>query len=130
MNKIDNNISDNPVIQRLEELMRVKHISKADMARIVNVSRSSVNGWFKRGSISKDAASKLAAHTGVSIAWLLGELDSLEENSPDEKQLVEVYRRLPPIERRNMLAAFEMRLAELKDYYSKYAVREADKGND
>lgn len=112
------------VTQRLNELMEGKHLSKADLARIAGVSRSSVNGWFKRGSISKDAASKLSNATGVSMSWLLG--DDSGENSDlsiEEKKLIGLYRQLPGVEQANMLAAFEMRLNELKDFYMRYVLK-------
>ncbi|CAI1627911.1 transcriptional repressor DicA [Serratia proteamaculans] len=112
------------VTQRLNELMEGKHLSKADLARIAGVSRSSVNGWFKRGSISKDAASKLSSATGVSMSWLLG--DDSGENSDlsiEEKKLIGLYRQLPGVEQANMLAAFEMRLNELKEFYMRYVLK-------
>ncbi|MFV9075501.1 helix-turn-helix transcriptional regulator [Serratia fonticola] len=115
-------IKENPIAERLEELIRTNHISKSDMARIAGVSRSSVNGWFKRGTISKESASKLAAATGVSLAWVLGEEDTKENGLTEEEQrLIELYRQFPSVERSNMVAAFEMRLREIKDYYARYA---------
>ncbi|HFF8977328.1 MULTISPECIES: helix-turn-helix domain-containing protein [Serratia] len=112
------------VTQRLNELMEAKHLSKADLARIADVSRSSVNGWFKRGSISKEAASKLSSATGVSIAWLLGDdTEGSGDLSQEERKLLDLYRQLPGIEQANMLAAFEMRLNELKEFYTRYVLR-------
>lgn len=109
------------VTQRLNEIIETKHVSKADMARITGVSRASVNGWFKRGSISKEAASKLAGHTGVSLAWLLGEESPGTEQFTDEElRLIKLYREFPSVERANMIAVFEMRLDELKKFYGKY----------
>jgi transcriptional regulator with XRE-family HTH domain len=116
------NLSDLPLVtQRLNEIIDTKHLSKADLARITGVSRASVNGWFKRGSISKEAAAKLAGHTGVSIAWILGEQEEVHSQySEDERKLVDIYRELPSVERANMLAVFEMRLNELKKFYGKF----------
>lgn len=118
--KTDEN-KPNLVTERLEELLRTHHISKSDMARIAGVSRSSVNGWFKRGAIGKDSASKLAAATGASLAWVLGEDEAPKSGLTEEEQrLIDIYREFPTIERSNMVAAFEMRLREIKEYYSKY----------
>lgn len=39
----------------------------------------------------------------------------------DELALLETYRAMPPIEQRNMLAAFQMRLQQLKEFYANYA---------
>ncbi|HDC4382512.1 helix-turn-helix domain containing protein [Enterobacter cloacae] len=112
---------DTPLAARLEELMQRNHLSGADMARIAEVSRSSVNGWFKRGTISKDSAAKLAAATGESLVWILtGAEDSENKVSNDEQELLNVYRELPPVEQRNMLAAFQMRLKQLQDFFAEH----------
>ncbi|MGK0735916.1 helix-turn-helix domain-containing protein [Yokenella regensburgei] len=109
------------ITQRLNEIIESKKITKADMARIADVSPQSVNGWFKRGSISKDAAAKISAAVGISIAWILGEEDKPQDLlSSEEKRLIETFRQFPPVERSNMLLAFEMRLQELQNYYSRY----------
>ncbi|WP_316992605.1 helix-turn-helix domain-containing protein [Enterobacter ludwigii] len=112
---------DTPLATRLEELMQRNHLSGADMARIAEVSRSSVNGWFKRGTISKDSAAKLASATGESLVWILtGAEDSENKVSNDEQELLNVYRELPPVEQRNMLAAFQMRLKQLQDFLAEH----------
>lgn len=112
------------ITQRLDELLKTRHMSKSDMARVTGVSRASVNGWFKRGSISKEAALKLSSATGVSLAWILGEnASNLIELSQDEMKLLELFRELPNAEKLNMLSAFEMRLKELKEYYNRYVIK-------
>ncbi|MCW4985679.1 MULTISPECIES: helix-turn-helix domain-containing protein [Enterobacter] len=106
---------------RLNELMSVNHWSRADMARIAEVSPTSVTNWFKRETISKESASKLAAAAKVSLTWLLtGAEEGGGAFSAEELELIEVYRGLPPVEQRNMLAAFQMRLKQLKEFYSSY----------
>lgn len=107
-----------PLADRLNELMRVNHWSRADMARIANVSPTSVTNWFKRGTISKDSATRLAAAAKTSLSWVLtGAEEAGGGLSPDETELIEVYRQLPPIEQRNMIAAFQMRLKQLNEFY-------------
>ncbi|MDK9364204.1 helix-turn-helix domain-containing protein [Lelliottia wanjuensis] len=114
--------SQNKLADRLNELLRLKGINKMELAKIAEVSPQSVNGWFKRGSISKASAIKIAAALDVSLSWLLGESEEPDTDlSSEEKRLLEVFNRLPPIERNNMLAAFEMRLQELISFYEKYA---------
>ncbi|EAA1941132.1 helix-turn-helix domain-containing protein [Salmonella enterica] len=112
-----------PLAARLEEVAERNHLSNSDMARIAGVSRSSVNAWYKRGTISKDSAAKIASATNVSLAWLLTGTE--EKNTlgldEDELALLETYRAMPPIEQRNMLAAFQMRLQQLKEFYANYA---------
>ncbi|MBV4366257.1 helix-turn-helix domain-containing protein [Erwinia phyllosphaerae] len=115
-------LNESTLTSRLSQLQKLKGLSKMDMAKIAGVSPQSVNGWFKRGSISKTSAMKLSTALDVSLSWLLGEGgDQQSELSADEMQLIEIYRQLGASEKRNMLAAFEMRLQEIKDYYEKYA---------
>lgn len=64
--------ADNPQVQRLNEIIEQKRISKADIARICGVSSQSVNNWFVRGAIGKSSAIKLADALGVSLEWVLG----------------------------------------------------------
>jgi transcriptional regulator with XRE-family HTH domain len=45
---------------RLDELMKLNHWSRTEMARIAGVSPTSVTNWFKRETISKESAAKLA----------------------------------------------------------------------
>ncbi|AKH26712.1 helix-turn-helix domain-containing protein [Escherichia coli O28ac] len=113
---------DTPLAERLDTISQQHHLSGSDLARIAGVGRSSVNAWKKRGTISKDSAAKIAEATNVSLSWLLtGKEDSNRETlDDDEKALLDVYRNLPPVERRNMLAAFQMRLQKLTEFYSEY----------
>lgn len=91
------------------------------MARIAGVSPTSVTNWFKRETISKESAAKLAAAARVSLSWILtGAEDSGGVFSEDEMALVDTYRALPPVEQRNMLAAFQMRLQQLREFYKNH----------
>lgn len=111
----------NPIlIERLSEL-NVRGITKSDMARIAGVTPQSVNGWFKKGVISKKSALAVADAAGVSVPWLLGE-DVGEQDGlkPDEQRLLELYRQLPEEEQQNMLRIFSLRLKELDEMYEKY----------
>lgn len=112
------------VAQRLNEIIDTKRITKSDLARIAGVSRQSVNGWFTRGSISKEAAAKISSAVGVSLAWLLGEeAEDQVSLTSDERKLIELYRQFPSMEQSNMVAAFEMRLNELRKFYDTYIVK-------
>ncbi|WP_273849086.1 helix-turn-helix domain-containing protein [Serratia liquefaciens] len=112
---------EHPQVRRLNELMTLKGISKAEMARIAGVSPQSVNNWFLRGTIGKSSALKLAEALGVSVAWLLGE--DVDENTglgSKEAQMLELFRQLPEAEQERMIDLFQMRLKELDDYVEKY----------
>ncbi|MEI7261298.1 helix-turn-helix domain-containing protein [Pectobacterium carotovorum] len=112
---------EHPQVRRLTELMELKGISKAEMARIAGVSPQSVNNWFNRGTVGKSSALKLAEALGVSVAWLLGE--DVEEStglSSDEMKMLNLYRQLPEAERERMIDFFQLRLNELDEYVEKY----------
>ncbi|CAI0898629.1 helix-turn-helix domain-containing protein [Serratia grimesii] len=112
---------DHPQIKRLNELMTMKGISKAEMARIAGVSPQSVNNWFARGTIGKSSALKLADELGVSVAWILCEGDDSETGLTDRQlRLLSLFDQLPETEQENMIAAFSSRLKELDDFVEKY----------
>lgn len=111
----------NPIlVERLTEL-NGRGMTKSDMARIAQVTPQSVNGWFKKGVISKKSALAIADAAGVSVPWLLGE-DVGEKDGlrPDEQRMLELYRQLPQAEQENMLRIFAIRLKELDELYEKY----------
>lgn len=112
--------SNMTLVERLAEL-NSRGISKSDMARIANVTPQSVNGWFKKGVISKKSAIAIAEAAGVSVAWLLGE--DVEEGfglAADEMKMLTLFRQLPESERQRMIDTFELRLKEIDDYVEKY----------
>ncbi|WP_454779285.1 helix-turn-helix domain-containing protein [Klebsiella michiganensis] len=108
------------LVERLTEITD-RGVTKADMARIAGVTPQAVNGWFKKGVISKKSALAIADAVGISVAWLLGEdvgeKDGLKQ---DEQRLLELYRQLPEEEQQNMLRIFAIRLKELDELYEKY----------
>ncbi|MBP1034872.1 helix-turn-helix domain-containing protein [Serratia fonticola] len=115
---------DHPQIKRLTELMNLKGISKAEMARIAGVSPQSVNNWFVRGTIGKSSALKLAEELGVSVAWILCEGEDSETGlNPRQIKLLNLFAQLPEPEQDNMIAVFEMRLKELDDITRRYLQR-------
>ncbi|QWA09559.1 helix-turn-helix domain-containing protein [Sodalis ligni] len=119
--KENNHQTDHPQIKRLSELMELKGISKAEMARIAGVSPQSVNNWFSRGTVGKSSVLKLSDALGVSVGWLLGE-EVDEENGlrPRELKMLELFRQLPDTEQDRMIDLFQLRLKELDEYMEKY----------
>lgn len=108
------------LVDRLSEI-NARGITKADMARIAGVTPQAVNGWFKKGVISKKSALAISDSVGVSVAWLLGEeVGEKDGLKPDEQRLLELYRQLPEEEQQNMLRIFALRLKELDQLYEKY----------
>lgn len=121
---------NHPQVQRLNEILELKNLTKSDMARICGVSAQSVNNWFVRGTIGKSSAIKLADALGVSLEWILGqEVGEKDGLKPDEQRLLELYRQLPEEEKQNMLRIFALRLKELDELYERYMSRRI-KGDD
>ncbi|HHS9980388.1 helix-turn-helix domain-containing protein [Klebsiella quasipneumoniae] len=111
---------NNQLIARLEEITQ-RGISKADMARIAGVTPQAVNGWFKKGVISKKSAIAIAEAANVSVTWLLGEKVSEDSGlKPNESKMLRLYRQLPEAEQERMIDTFEVRLKEIDDYVEKY----------
>ncbi|WP_449567482.1 helix-turn-helix domain-containing protein [Lelliottia nimipressuralis] len=111
------------LISRLTELNN-KGFSKTEMAKVANVSKQAVTGWFRTGKMSKESALALADAAGVSVPWLLGEdVGKKDGLKADEQRLLELYRQLPEEEQKNMLRIFSIRLKELDELYAKYMSR-------
>lgn len=111
------------LVERLSEITD-RGVTKADMARIAGVTPQAVNGWFKKGVISKKSALAIADAVGISVAWLLGEdVGEKDGLKPDEQRLLELYRQLPAEEQHNFLRIVSLRLKELDELYAKYMGR-------
>ncbi|RDU19793.1 helix-turn-helix domain-containing protein [Citrobacter freundii] len=120
---------NNQLVARLEEITQ-RGISKADMARIAGVTPQAVNGWFKKGVISKKSAIAIAEAANVSITWLLGEKVSEDSGlKPNESKMLNLFRQLPEAEQERMIDTFALRLKEIDDYVEKY-LRGRFKAND
>ncbi|QIR27818.1 transcriptional regulator [Kluyvera ascorbata] len=111
---------NNQLVARLEEITH-RGISKADMARIAAVTPQAVNGWFKKGVISKKSAIAIADAANVSVTWLLGEEVSEDSGlKPNENKMLRLFRQLPEAEQERMIDTFELRLKEIDDYVERY----------
>lgn len=118
------NRADHALATRLDELIKMKGISKAEMARIAGVSPQSVNGWYRRGQISKTSALRLAQALGIPLPWLLGEqVEPVSGLSHRQQRLLDLFDQLPDLEQENMLAVFEQRLKELDAFTESYLLR-------
>lgn len=82
MNKKDPNQS---LISRLTEL-NGKGFSKTEMAKVANVSKQAVTGWFRTGKISKESAwqslmQQVFQYHGYSVKMLVRKTDLSQMNS-------------------------------------------------
>ncbi|HDG1691449.1 TPA: transcriptional regulator, partial [Kluyvera georgiana] len=80
-----------------------------------------VNGWFKKGVISKKSAIAIADAANVSVTWLLGEEVSEDSGlKPNENKMLRLFRQLPEAEQERMIDTFELRLKEIDEYVERY----------
>lgn len=117
--------------KRIAQVLAEKGWNKSQLARELGISVQAVQHWAKGGSRpSGQNLSKLAEVSGKPEYWFFTS-DEDQVSSPeirdgyaglrdDERQLLETYNELPSVERQNMLGVFQMRLQELKKYYSNY----------
>jgi transcriptional regulator with XRE-family HTH domain len=118
------NRHDHALAVRLDELLKMKGISKAEMARIAGVSPQSVNGWYRRGQISKTSALRLSTTLSVPLPWLLGEeVEPASGLTSRQQRMLDLFDQLPDLEQENMLAVFEQRLKELDALTESYLLR-------
>lgn len=117
--------------KRIAQVLAEKGWNKSQLARELGISVQAVQHWAKGGSRpSGQNLSKLAEVSGKPEYWFFtSDEDQIHtpETQPcytelreDERQLLETYNELPSVERQNMLGVFQMRLQELKKYYSNY----------
>ena len=79
---------------RLRELynmlrsLNVQKFGRKDFAEFLGVSLGKANGWLDGGGTPDiDTIKELAAHTGLSILWLIGVSDDMYAIPPDELRL-------------------------------------------
>lgn len=66
------------VEQRINMLLKVKKISKAELAQKIEINRQSVGGWIKKNSIGKTSALRIInVYPDINLNWLLGEDDQM-----------------------------------------------------
>jgi Helix-turn-helix. len=118
--KEKNDLKNSILVERLTELTN-RGITKSDMARWANITPQSVNGWFKKGVISKSSAIKVAEAAGVSVTWLLGE-DVDQGNGLNDKQqkLIKAFNQLPPDDQDKFITMMNVRLKEIDDFIEQY----------
>lgn len=68
-----------------EQLLEQKGVLAADVCRATGISQQTISTWKKRrGGISAKTAAKIAAFFGVSVAYLMGESDRVQNSGQDE----------------------------------------------
>lgn len=105
----------NDFLKRVLEELDFLNASKADIARFLNVRKSTVYSWFERDTIpAADTALKIADFLNVSLEYLVtGEKDeskkSKTELSDFEKNLLKESAGLLPEDKVELMAYIDMK---------------------
>lgn len=132
--------------RRLKEILDKLELSQSELARRMKVTPQAVQRWCNGlGEPRKSVLEKLAEVTGAPAHWFytpydhseksdvytnisFGHVNELPDNrkqvllSPDEEQLINIYRDLPGEERKNMLRIFNVRLKEINDFIGRLRI--------
>ncbi len=104
-----------PLAMRLRMLRKQHHMTQADVAKVLNLHRTSYTNYETDGSRPDPVTlSQLAEMFGVTVDFLLGKdgeepVDILQDNvtvvalSPEEKELVTSFRRLTEKQQQSLL---------------------------
>ncbi len=122
--------------RRIAQLLYETGWNKSELSRRLGISVQAVQQWASGKSRPSGAnLTKLSELSGKPEHWFFQTEeqptpvsqpvsekfnDNLNGLREDQKSLLAVYEALPPAERRNMIAAFEMRLQELNNFYERY----------
>lgn len=106
--------------EKIERLMEAKGLSRARLAQLAGVSKSTVTNWCEGGSLKLNAAWKVARTLGVSLDFL-ADADLSEPPPPalsdDEAALLPLIRDLGVAEaRRRLLLAGGRREVALREH--------------
>ncbi|MBO5177708.1 MAG: helix-turn-helix domain-containing protein [Lachnospiraceae bacterium] len=78
--------------ERMSKIMTERKISKADLAKKLNISYSTIQSWIKRNSDPGSIyVEPIAKALNVSINYLITGKEELPEQIPEDKQLLLNY---------------------------------------
>lgn len=90
--------------ERVERLIYEKGISRTELARQVETKESTIRNWSVRGSSpSAEAAYKVAQYFGVTVEWLVSGKEEKDSLTPDERELLELFRALDERDKNTIL---------------------------
>lgn len=118
--------------ERIQQILIELDISQSELARRLGATSQSVSGWCSSGIIPREKIlDKLEEATGKPLFWFFmsqeeensynAALNGVTDLSDDERKLLDVYRKFPSVERKNMIATFEARLTEIDEYFKELA---------
>ncbi len=87
--------------ERLQDLLDSRNLSQKQLAESINVRQNTISDWKNKGNLPQgETAIKLAQYFNVSLDYLLTGEDKNNELSPDEIELLSLYK---PLSRSNKL---------------------------
>lgn len=104
---------------RIKDLRKERNITQSDLAKILNVTQDSISLWEKNKRVpDTQYIIQLADYFEVSTDYLLGRSDdfgnvtvttasSSAALTPDEQEILETYRNLPPHRRKTFMLFVE-----------------------
>lgn len=76
-------------IDRVEEILQKKEISKTELSEVLNIRRPTLSEWKKNGAFpSADIALKIAKYLNVSVEWLITGEEKSDNTITIEKQTI------------------------------------------
>lgn len=81
-------------IDRLEKLLKEKHVSQKELAEKIGFRRTTISDWKKNGAIPPtDISLKIADYLGTSVEWLVtGESREAPALTDSEREVIENMR--------------------------------------
>lgn len=118
---MENWVKNSTTSNRLQEIMKMKNISQAELARMTGISRGAISNYaLGRYEPKSDIINKLAKALNCSEMWLWGYDVPMrrQETSPAEKQplsegeekLVELFRLVPEDQQKMVLEMIRVAL--------------------
>lgn len=76
-------------IDRVEEILERKSISKTELSEVLNIRRPTLSEWKKNGAFpAADIALKIAKYLNVSVEWLITGEETNSNAIPLEKETI------------------------------------------
>ncbi len=110
------------IARRIAEIRLNRGWSQTAVAQACGWSQTRLSGYEQATrKISIDDATTLSRALGVNpVELIFGDVSALDALTGDQRELLNVYKRLPAAEQVRMLELFKMRLNEIENYVAEY----------
>ncbi|MDR3343632.1 MAG: helix-turn-helix transcriptional regulator [Treponema sp.] len=108
------------IVERADMILKQRNLKRASACEYAGISISAMTDWSRRGTIpAADTLYKVATFLRVSLVWLLTGADDAGL-APDERDLLDGYRRLDDRDRQDVVGIIAVKL-------ERYPQREASR---